>query len=221
MSVTVRYSRETIEQALDFHQSQERIKAWKRGDPGPGYLIRPVGGELLQTRSLRETWLCMIMLASAHNATQKQKLICECCINNECECSGTRLIPEHSGSRKMSHPGTTMRQETAMNDHEIHAEGIRDVNENNPRAWHRLTSHTPGLPGAIVQRLRHAEELELAACVLEAEFGQLYATSPDDQALDERALRTLRSRARHLRQLADEQMITGIAAARQQDRRLP
>jgi len=87
------------------------------------------------------------------------------------------------------------------------------MNENDPRAWRGLTSHTAGLPGAIVQRLRHAEELERAACVLETEFGQLYATSPDDAALDEWALWTLRSRARQLRQLADHE------AARSQTRR--
>jgi hypothetical protein len=69
-----RESREGIERALTHHAEHGRIGVWSRGAHDSGHTICLIGGRWLETRSLRETALVVLALASAEQDSRPRKL---------------------------------------------------------------------------------------------------------------------------------------------------
>jgi len=70
-----RQTRDGIERALDVHTGGCRIRFWTRAMPPhqDGHRIGLAGGSVLVTRSLRETALIALVLASAAQAASRQE----------------------------------------------------------------------------------------------------------------------------------------------------
>jgi hypothetical protein len=69
---TGQHTRDGIERAMTMHAGEGRILAWARDpDGGNGHVITLSTGDPLRTRTLRETAIAVLMLASAHHGDQR------------------------------------------------------------------------------------------------------------------------------------------------------
>lgn len=72
MTKPVGYSRNSVQRALQSHKINGRIKDWTRDVYGPGHVITVTNGDMLTTRTLHESYVFVVALASAHQAAVRQ-----------------------------------------------------------------------------------------------------------------------------------------------------